>query len=171
MPQWRKQPLTGKKILGPNKQPVEHVTIAEIDAEGKDHTCSKTDVEGNFVIKVADIKHKLSISHISYRSRVLSINNRTTYNVSLESNSRDLGDVVVVSQRKVDNGMVQVSERELTTAQSHISAKELEEMQAASIDQALQGRLPGVDITANSGDPQVLVCKSGFVVHHPLTLQ
>src|SRR6185295_9719759 len=32
-------------------------------------------------------------------------------------------------------------------------AKEMEEMQAASIDQALQGRLPGVDIAATSGDP------------------
>ena len=29
----------------------------------------------------------------------------------------------------------------------------MEEMQSASIDQALQGRLPGVDITAASGDP------------------
>ena len=64
-----------------------------------------------------------------------------------------MGDVVVVSQRKADNGMLQISEREVTTAQVHINAKEMEEMQAASIDQALQGRLSGVDITANSGDP------------------
>lgn len=141
------------RIVGPNKQPVEHVTIAETDADGRTIRAVKTDVEGNFVIKIADVKHKLTISHISYRSQSLSIGTRTTFNLSLESNSRDLGDVVVVSQRKVDNGMVQVTERELTTAQSHISAKELEEMQAASIDQALQGRLPGVDITANSGDP------------------
>jgi TonB-linked SusC/RagA family outer membrane protein len=44
-------------------------------------------------------------------------------------------------------------ERKLTTAVASIDAKQLEEMQAASIDQALQGRLAGVDITANSGDP------------------
>ena len=141
------------KILGANKKPVVDVTVAEVDADGRTIRAVKTDVEGNFVIKVADTKHKLSVSHISFRAQTFTIGARTTFNVTMESNSKDLGDVVVVSQRKVDNGMVQVTERELTTAQSHISAKELEEMQAASIDQALQGRLPGVDITANSGDP------------------
>src|SRR5690606_15330560 len=44
-------------------------------------------------------------------------------------------------------------ERDLTIAASKINAKDMEEMQAASIDQALQGRMPGVDIAANSGDP------------------
>lgn len=141
------------RILGANKKPVVDVTVAEVDADGRTIRAVKTDVEGNFVIKVADIKHKLSFSHISFRPQEFTINARTTFNITMESNSKDLGDVVVVSQRKVDNGMVQIAERELTTAQSHISAKELEEMQAASIDQALQGRLPGVDITANSGDP------------------
>ncbi|MGG9963166.1 SusC/RagA family TonB-linked outer membrane protein [Ferruginibacter sp. SUN106] len=141
------------KILGVNKKPVEHVTIAEVDADGRTIHAVKTDVEGNFVIKISSPKNKLSISHISFRTQVLPINTRTTFNINMESNSKDLGDVVVVSQRKVDNGNVAIPERELTTAQSHIAAKDLEEMQAASIDQALQGRLPGVDITANSGDP------------------
>ncbi|MBS1511525.1 MAG: SusC/RagA family TonB-linked outer membrane protein [Bacteroidetes bacterium] len=140
-------------VLGPNKKPVEHVTVAEIDADGRTIHAVKTDVEGNFVIKISNPKNKLTISHISFRTQSLAINNRTTFNVTMESNSKDLGDVVVVSQRKVDNGNVAIPERELTTAQSHIAAKDLEEMQATSIDQALQGRLPGVDITANSGDP------------------
>ena len=141
------------RVVGANKKPIEHVTVAEVDADGRTIRAVKTDVEGNFVIKISNLKNKLSFSHISFLPQEFSINTRTTFNVSLVDNSRSLGDVVVVSQRKVDNGMIQVSERELTTAQSHISAKDLEEMQAASIDQALQGRLPGVDITANSGDP------------------
>jgi TonB-linked SusC/RagA family outer membrane protein len=141
------------KITGSNKQPIDHVTVAEVDADGRTIHAVKTDVEGNFVIKLSSTKNKLSISHISFRSQVVSVNTRVTFNITMESNSRDLGDVVVVSQRKIDNGNVSIPERELTTAQSHIAAKDLEEMQAASIDQALQGRLPGVDITANSGDP------------------
>ena len=132
---------------------MEHVTIAEVDADGRTIHAVKTDVEGNFVIKITSSKNKLVISHISFRTQTLAIAARTTFNITMESNSKDLGDVVVVSQRKTDNGNVAIPERELTTAQSHIAAKDLEEMQAASIDQALQGRLPGVDITANSGDP------------------
>ena len=49
--------------------------------------------------------------------------------------------------------MLPIAEKNLTTATSHISAKELEEMQAASIDQALQGKVPGVRITQNTGQP------------------
>src|SRR4029078_10352859 len=56
-------------------------------------------------------------------------------------------------QKRTDNGMLSINDKNLTTATTKISAKELEEMQSASIDQALQGRLPGVDITAASGDP------------------
>jgi TonB-dependent SusC/RagA subfamily outer membrane receptor len=141
------------KILDNDKSPVHGVTVAEIDEDGRTIKAVKTDVEGNFVLKIASTKHRLTVSHISYKSLDLSINTRTTFNVSLETASKDLNSVVVVSQRRSDNGMVSIPERSLTTAQSHISAKELEEMQAASIDQALQGRLPGVDITAASGDP------------------
>src|SRR5947208_11281968 len=84
------------KITGPNKAAVEHVTIAEVDADGRTIHAVKTDVEGNFVIKISSIKNKLSISHISFRTQVLAINNRTTFNVAMESNSKDMSDVVVV---------------------------------------------------------------------------
>ncbi len=141
------------KITGANKQPIDHVTVAEVDADGRTIRAVKTDVEGNFVIKISNTKNKLSISHISFRSQVVSVNTRATFNITMESNSRDLGDVVVVSQRKIDNGNVSSSGKGVNNRTVTYSAKELEEMQAASIDQALQGRLPGVDITANSGDP------------------
>ena len=60
---------------------------------------------------------------------------------------------MVVARPTSNNGLVNINERNLTTAVQRINAKELEEMQASSIDQALQGRLSGVDITATSGDP------------------
>lgn len=141
------------KVIDNDKKPVSGVTVAEIDAEGRTIKATRTDVEGNFSLKISNTKHKLSFSHISHKPMEMSIDGRTTFNVSMESSSKDLTDVVVVSQRRVDNGMISIPEKNLTTAQSRISAKDLEEMQAASIDQALQGRLPGVDIAASSGDP------------------
>lgn len=141
------------KITDADNKPVHGVTVAEVDAEGRTIKATRTDIDGNFSLKIINTSHKLSISHISFKSVDLSINNRTVFNQVLQSSSRDLGEVVITSQRKADNGMVPIAERNLTTSQSHISAKEMEEMQAASIDQALQGRLPGVDITASSGDP------------------
>ncbi len=141
------------KLISSKKVPIAEVTIAEVDEDGRTIRAVKSDVEGNFVIKISNIKNKLSFSHISYFSQILSIDSRVVFNIGLEVKNKDLGEVIVTSQRKSDNGMVQISERELTTAQGRISGKDLEEMQAASIDQALQGRISGVDITANSGDP------------------
>jgi TonB-linked SusC/RagA family outer membrane protein len=141
------------KITDKDNKPVSGVTVAEMDAEGRTIKADRTDVDGNFSLNITNKKHKLSISHISFKSVELTIGNRTVFNQSLESNSKDLGDVVIISQRKADNGMLPINERNLTTAQVRISAKDMEEMQAASIDQALQGRLPGIDITATSGDP------------------
>lgn len=141
------------KITDADNKPIHGVTVAEVDEEGRTIKADRTDVDGNFSLKVINKKHKLSISHISYKSIDLSIGEKTVFNQKLQSSSREVGEVVIVSQRKADNGMVEIAERNLTTSQTHINAKELEEMQAASIDQALQGRLPGVDITASSGDP------------------
>ncbi len=141
------------KITDTDNIPITGVTVAEVDADGRTIKAGKTDVAGNFSLKITDKKHKLSFSHISFKSVELSIDNRTLFNQTLLSASKDLQDVVILSVRKADNGMVPISEKNLTTSQAHINAKELEEMQSASIDQALQGRLPGVDITAASGDP------------------
>jgi len=142
------------KIVDPDKRPIVGVTVAEVDAEGRTIKAAKTDIEGNFVLKVASTSHQLSISHISHKSIEVAIGSRTTFNLTMASSSKDIETVVISANKRVDNGMgIPVSERNLTTATSHISAKELEEMQAASIDQALQGRLAGVDITAASGDP------------------
>jgi TonB-linked SusC/RagA family outer membrane protein len=141
------------KIVDGDRNPVSGVTVAEVDAEGRTLRAARTDIEGNFVIKVTSTSHKLTFSHISFKSKEVTVGDRTTFNLSLESNSRDMSDVVIVSTRRSDNGMVPIPEKNLTTAQSRISAKDLEEMQAASIDQALQGRMAGVDITASSGDP------------------
>lgn len=141
------------KIVDDENKPVPGVTVAEHDADGRTIRAAKTDVEGNFSLKIIDVSHKISFSHISFKTQEQNIGSAATINIKLEPLGRSLTDVVVVSQRRSNNGMIQIPEKNLTTAQSSISAKELEEMSATSIDQALQGRLPGVDITALSGDP------------------
>jgi len=141
------------KITDSDGKPVYGVTVAEVDEDGRTIKADRTDVDGNFSLKIINKKHKLSISHISFKTVELSIGDKTVFNQTLQSSSKDIGEVVVISSRKADNGMVPIAEKNLTTSQTHINAKDLEEMQAASIDQALQGRLPGVDITAASGDP------------------
>ncbi|TMI64546.1 MAG: SusC/RagA family TonB-linked outer membrane protein [Bacteroidetes bacterium] len=129
------------------------VSVSVLDADGRIVSGASTDIEGNFVIKNVNTKNRISVSNIGYKSITQSIGTRTSFNFTLEDAQSDLGEVVVVARPQSNNGMVNISERNLTTAAQKINAKELEEMQASSIDQALQGRLSGVDITATSGDP------------------
>lgn len=141
------------KVLDKQKNPVQGVTVAEVDAEQRTVKAVTTDVEGNFSLRVSNKKDKLSFSYIGSKTLTQNINDRTVFNITLETGVADLGEVVVVAQRKTDNGMLPIAEKNLTIAASKINAKEMEEMSSASIDQAMQGRLPGVDITAASGDP------------------
>lgn len=149
----RAQTVVQGKITDPNNEPVVGVTVAEVDADGRTIKADRTDVNGNFSLRVTNKRHKLTISHISHKTVEVAIGDRNTFNITVESNARELGDVVIISQRRADNGLVSVNEKKLTSSQSQINAREVEEMQAASIDQALQGRLPGMDISASSGDP------------------
>ncbi|MEI6947813.1 SusC/RagA family TonB-linked outer membrane protein [Paraflavisolibacter sp. H34] len=141
------------RVLDQDKKPLHGVTVAEVDADQRTVRAVKTDVEGNYAIKIHSKSDSLSFSFIGNESMKLAIGDRSTINVTMRSTASGLGEVVVVAQRRMDNGMMSIRENDMTTSVAKINAKDLEEMQATSIDQALQGRLPGVDITASSGDP------------------
>jgi len=46
-----------------------------------------------------------------------------------------------------------IDERDISMAISRLSAEEIADLNVASVDEALQGRMAGVDIMANAGDP------------------
>jgi TonB-linked SusC/RagA family outer membrane protein len=145
--------IRGKIIDKKTKSPMQGVSVSEIDADGRIIKGAQTDIEGNYVLRVTNTKNKVSATFVGYKSTEFSIGTRGTINFELETGGAEMDMVVVSAGRGVNNGLNSTPERKLTTAVASIDAKQLEEMQAASIDQALQGRLAGVDITANSGDP------------------
>lgn len=145
--------VRGKVTGASDKKPLDGVAVTELDKEGRIVRGATTDIEGNFALKMSNPKNKISVSFIGYKTITESVNGRNVINIQLEHSGKDMDEVIVVADKKTNNGMMSVSDKYRTTASASISAKEMEEMQASSIDQALQGRLPGVDITASSGDP------------------
>lgn len=142
------------KITDKQGNPLQGVSVSELDADNRIIKGAQTDVAGNYVIKNPNFeKNRISISYIGFKTITQKINNRKTINFSLEDNLGDLGEVVISARPTSSNGMINMPDKNVTMAVAKINAKELEEMQAPSIDQALQGRLSGVDITASSGDP------------------
>ncbi|MGI4020990.1 MAG: SusC/RagA family TonB-linked outer membrane protein [Janthinobacterium lividum] len=146
--------IKGKIIDIKDKLAIIGASVVEQDNEKRTITGVATDLDGNFAMRVTSTKNKLSISYIGYKLKVVDIADRRTFNISLESNSSTLNEVSIVGSKTVSNGTgLNIDARNQTTAVATISAAALEEIQATSIDQALVGRLPGVDLTANSGDP------------------
>jgi TonB-linked SusC/RagA family outer membrane protein len=145
--------IRGRIVDKKTKGPMQGVTVSEMDADGRFVKGTTTDIEGNYSLKIINGKNKISVSYVGYKAASVSINGRTSIDFQLETSGADFEEVIVVGTKATDNGLGSTSQRKLTTAVSTIAAKQLEEMQAVSIDQALQGRLAGVDITATSGDP------------------
>jgi TonB-linked SusC/RagA family outer membrane protein len=145
--------IKGKVIDAGDKSAVIGASVIEQDADKRTVTGVATNIDGEFAIKISNPANKLSISFIGYKTVILPIGKQTVFNVSLVS-SNNLTEVNVIAKPPVDNGTgMKIDPRDQTGAISTINAKDLEELQATSIDQALQGRLPGVDVVASSGDP------------------
>jgi len=128
-------------------------SVVELDKESRILNGTTTDMNGNFTLKVSNTDHKISISFIGYKTAILDVNNQKTLNFALVPNTVELGAVEITAKQKANNGYMNVDKRDLTTAVQTISMRELDGISATSIDEALQGRISGMDVVANSGDP------------------
>lgn len=145
--------VRGQVVDAADNLPIPGATVIEQDAENRTITGAMTDVDGNFAIHFKNPNNKLLISNIGYKSRVVPINGRASIKIALTSTVEDLKEIVVKSGKKVESGLLNIEERNKTTSSVTIKASDLANTQAASIDEALQGRVAGVDIIASSGDP------------------
>ncbi len=107
-----------------------------------------TDIEGEYSLAIPEEAEDpvLVFSYIGFITQRHQVGDRTRIDIRMEEDVRLLDEFVVVGygiQRKVD----------LTGAVSSISAKEMRMLPVGGVDQALQGRASGVNITHNTGMP------------------
>ena len=116
---------------------------------------ASTDLDGNFSIMAEpQAGDKLVVSYTGFKKQEIPLNGNTTFKIELKDDTVMLEGAEVVAQRMISNGLMNVSERDLTTSAKRISIADLSDnMNSASIDDALQGRIAGVDIVAGSGAP------------------
>jgi TonB-linked SusC/RagA family outer membrane protein len=152
---YAQQTIRGKVIDKIDRQPVVGASVTEVDKDRRTIAGVTTDINGNFALRLSNPNNQIAISFIGYAVYNSGpLNNRTELNVALEYSSKELQTVTVTARKETTSVTdLPISERNSTRAIATISAEKLSEIPVASIDQALQGRLSGVDFGATSGDP------------------
>ena len=125
-------------------------SVCEIDANGRIVESTITDINGNFSMKIRNPKNKIRFSYVGYKAVSLAIN-KTEYDIRLVSDTQ-IDEVTVTAKRRVNGGGLAIPEREVSYATQTISAKEFEGLGLNTIDEALQGRISGLDIVSVSGN-------------------
>lgn len=124
-------------------EPVIGATVME---KGTTNNGVVTDLDGNYTIEIpAD--GMLAVSYIGCKDQDIKVNGREVINVNLADDNKVLEEVVVV-------GYGVQKKRDVSTAVSSVKAEALANNPSTDFRQALAGKMPGVQVTVPSGDPE-----------------
>ena len=131
--------------------PVMMCNVVEIDANNRNVSYSQTDINGNFSMEIQNTKNKLQISYVGYKKVTIPIGDKTVFDIMLEEENT-LKEVVVKAKAKFRQGGLVIPENEVSAAKQTFNMSEVEGLSFTSADEALQGKIAGLDIVANSGN-------------------
>lgn len=103
-----------------------------------------TDVDGNFKLSNVPENGSLTISFIGYATQTVSVAGQSVIKVALKEEGEDLEEVVVV-------GYGVQKKKDLTGSVASVKAGDLQKVAAANPMQAMQAKVPGVDLSASDG--------------------
>lgn len=125
---------TGEPVIGANVV-IEGTTVGTV-----------TDIDGRFSLDVPNAGAVVIISYLGYVSQRVTVNEKITLDVKLEPDVKKLDEVIVV-------GYGTVKKSDLTGSVSAIKSEEFKKLPMTSLDQGIQGRAAGVQVTNTSGAP------------------
>ena len=106
---------------------------------------TSTDVNGKFSLQVPASAKVLEVSFVGMQAQQFPITSGAM-KITLKSDVKQLDELVVI-------GYGSVKRAEVTSSISSVNQKELKNLQVTGVDQAMQGKLAGVTVTNNSGQP------------------
>lgn len=105
-----------------------------------------TDLDGNYSVSVERKTSVIVFSYLGFESQEVTVGDRTIINISLKTVASRLNEVVVVGYGTVKKG-------DLTGAVGQVTMKDLEKAPVKSFDEALAGRVAGVQVNSADGQP------------------
>ncbi|MEA2714345.1 MAG: TonB-dependent starch-binding outer membrane protein SusC [Gemmatimonadales bacterium] len=136
--------ISGRITNSQTEQGVPDATVAVLGTQ----IVAQADDNGRFVLNAPDGPANLMVRNIGYKRQQITVPpGQATVNVALEPDVFKLEEIVITGQA------TGVEQRNLANAVSTVSAAELTRAPAPTIESALQGKIAGATIQANSGAP------------------
>lgn len=133
--------LTGVVVSATDDEPLIGATVAVNGTKN----ATVTDIDGNFTISVED-GQTLKFSYVGFEPAEVKIKGQDKIDVRLKESSQTLDDLVVI-------GYGTMKRSDITGSVVSVGEEDLKKSVITSVDQALQGRAAGVQVTQNSGSP------------------
>src|SRR5690606_32703659 len=133
--------IKGVVYDGRSGEPLQSVTVR---VKGK-NTVTTTGSNGRFGLSVGP-KDVLLFSLVGYEEQEVSIGNRASIIVNMELSTNSLQEVVVV-------GYGTQKREDLTGSVGIVNVEQMAEAPVMSFDQALAGRIAGVEVNLSDGQP------------------
>jgi len=133
--------IKGVVLAGEDNSPLLGVNVA---VKGST-TGVITDLEGRFTLSVPP-KSTLVVSYVGYKSQEVVVNGQKDLRIVLIEDSKTLDEVVVVGYGVQKKSVV-------TAAISKVTAQDLQNTSPTRVEDALKGKVSGVQITQSSGQP------------------
>jgi len=129
-------------VLDNKGQPLPGVTILE---KGTNNG-STTDFDGNYTLTLTKKNPTVIYSYIGFATQEINVAEKTEINVMMLEDASQLEEVVVI-------GYGELNKKDLTGSITSVTVNETAAQQNNTVDQLLQGRAAGVQVTQNAGSP------------------
>lgn len=134
--------VTGKVVSGSDQMPVPGVTVM---LKGTSNS-AVTDMDGNFTIEASAPDAVLVFSSIGFKNQEVAVGGKTTINITLQEDNKELEEVVVVGYGVKKKATV-------TGSISEIEGKQITKSPAINVSNGFAGRVSGVIASNRGGEP------------------
>lgn len=105
-----------------------------------------TDLDGNYVINIPEKGEVLMFSFMGMRNQEITIGNQTTIDVTMLTETIGIDEVIAI-------GYTSTSRKNVASAISNLTSEEIVGLSVTDVRQTMQGKIAGVQVVNNSGDP------------------
>lgn len=130
------------RVVNSQGDPLEGVSVSTVDGQ----KATSTNANGNFKLTLENTQQILSFSLVGYESKAITVRSQSDLVVTLAIKVSDIDEVVVI-------GYGTVERKDLTGSVGSVNMKDLQQSPVKTFDEALAGRVAGVQVTSSEGQP------------------